>query len=97
MFALLAYFSTPASAMSDEHFDEDFPEYTGGFSVKYDPFVSEFRYFQSSIMQFRALISVHYFNQAQTDIYYLRSSALNRRMVLTIIYGQTVSPLTPRL
>eukprot|EP00291_Cryptomonas_curvata_P018246 CAMPEP_0172167276 /NCGR_PEP_ID=MMETSP1050-20130122/9481_1 /TAXON_ID=233186 /ORGANISM="Cryptomonas curvata, Strain CCAP979/52" /LENGTH=65 /DNA_ID=CAMNT_0012838047 /DNA_START=287 /DNA_END=484 /DNA_ORIENTATION=+ len=34
MFALLAYF---ASSSKEDHTNEDWPEYTGGFSVSYDP------------------------------------------------------------
>ena len=37
MFSLLAFY---ASAAKEDHTNEDWPEYTGGFSVNYDPSVS---------------------------------------------------------
>ncbi len=37
MFALLAYF---AAGAKEDHTNEDWPAYTGGFNVSYDPSVS---------------------------------------------------------
>ena len=41
MFSLLAYFAGGgAGGLKDDHTNEDWPEYTGQFSVSYDPDVS---------------------------------------------------------